>query len=108
MSDQARETFIAVRPRRAVEAGAAELSGRADAAALGALRACRWALDPSRPAPVTGRAVTLPLAELDLAVEERAAIDAARDPGLAPPDRARARGTARALGWILGFDPLHA
>ncbi|MEU1422827.1 hypothetical protein [Kitasatospora sp. NPDC005751] len=106
MSEDGREAFIAVRPRHVVQATADRLAQHADAAARGALRAYRWALDPHRPAPVTGRAVALPLAELDLAVEERAAIDAARDPALPEPERARARGAAHALGWLLGFRPL--
>ncbi|MGW6919429.1 hypothetical protein ACWGB8_37285 [Kitasatospora sp. NPDC054939] len=106
MSDNAGDAFIAVRPRRVVVAGMRELSRQADATAHGALGACRWALEPHRPAPVTGRIVVLPLAELDLAVEERAAISAARNPDLPDAERARARGAARALGWILGFQPL--
>ncbi|MGW7441963.1 hypothetical protein [Kitasatospora sp. NPDC054795] len=104
------EDFIAVRPRDAVEAGAAELAAhcarRAAGDTHGALAAYAWALNPAGPAPVTGRVLTEPLAEIDLAVEERAAIQQARDEQRPVTDRAFARGAAGALQWLLGFQPL--
>ncbi|GAA2744149.1 hypothetical protein [Kitasatospora cinereorecta] len=105
-----KEAFIAIRPRETVEAGAAELARqcehRATGDTRGALAAYAWALDPAGPAPVTGRVVRGPVAELDLAVEERAAIDRARDPRHSAADRAFARGAAGALEWLLGFSPI--
>lgn len=105
-------SFIAVRPRAAVEAGAAELARRCSRSgaddARGALAACGWALDPVGPAPVTGwRVVGVPT-ELDLAIEERAAIERARDSRCPAADRDFARGVALALEWMLGFDPIEA
>ncbi|MFB8170286.1 hypothetical protein [Kitasatospora purpeofusca] len=104
------EDFIAVRPREAVEARAAELAARcerrADSDTCGALAAHAWALDPAGSAPVSGRVLTGPLAEIDLAVEERAAIQRARDEHRSGAERAFARGAAGALQWLLGFQPI--
>ncbi|MFB7676577.1 hypothetical protein ACFC26_34740 [Kitasatospora purpeofusca] len=104
------EDFIAVRPREAVEARAAELIAhcerRTDSDARGALAVHAWALDPAGPAPVSGRVLTDPLAEIDLAVEERAAIQRARDVERPGAERAFARGAAAALQWLLGFQPI--
>ncbi|WP_345701342.1 hypothetical protein [Kitasatospora terrestris] len=46
--------------------------------------------------------------ELDLAIEERAAIERARDSRCPAADRDFARGVALALEWMLGFDPIEA
>ncbi|MEU8927087.1 hypothetical protein AB0D10_40245 [Kitasatospora sp. NPDC048545] len=109
MPGQPKPEFIAVRPREEVAAGVAELTGRGAGPvaveAAGALAVYRWALDPVGPAPVTGRVLDGAPSELDLAVEERAAIEASRDPGRPEDARARAAGAAHALGWILGFVP---
>ncbi|MFD0278945.1 hypothetical protein ACFVHB_34250 [Kitasatospora sp. NPDC127111] len=106
------EEFIGVRPRDAVAAGAAVLAAqcerRADRDTQGALAAYAWALDPVGPAPVTGRRLTGPLAEIDLAVEERRAIQRARDERRPGTERAFARGAAGALQWLLGFQPIGA
>ncbi|MFJ9847044.1 hypothetical protein ACIRYZ_42775 [Kitasatospora sp. NPDC101155] len=67
--------------------------------------AYHWVLQPNRPAPVS-RTRLPSLRESDLAVEERAAIEAARDTGRPLAERAFARGAARAIGWVLGFAPL--
>ncbi|MEV7189869.1 hypothetical protein [Kitasatospora sp. NPDC093102] len=110
MPDLPVETFIAVRPREQVAASADELlrrrAGTVPAEEAGALAVYRWALDPVGPAPVTGRVLDGPPADLDLAVEERAAIEVSRDRARPGAERKRAVGAARALGWILGFAPI--
>ncbi|MFJ3794428.1 hypothetical protein [Kitasatospora sp. NPDC090091] len=103
------EKFIAVRSREQIAAEAAELARRCQgpaAEAAGALAVYRWVLNPRGSAPVTGRAVDTPLADLDLVLEERAAIRASRDRSRSGPERDRAAGAARALGWVLGFVPM--
>ncbi|MFB7616866.1 hypothetical protein [Kitasatospora sp. NPDC056181] len=110
MPEESGEAFIAVRAREEVGGGADELvrrfAGGLPAEEAGALAAYRWALDPAGPAPVTGRVLDAVPTDLDLAVEERAAIKAARDRARPLDERARAVGAARAPGWILGFAPV--
>ncbi|MEW1914942.1 hypothetical protein AB0442_42445 [Kitasatospora sp. NPDC085895] len=76
--------------------------------AKGAAAVHRWVLDPCRPAPITGSRRPAELHDLDLAVEERAALEAARNPQLPADRRSYARGAARALDWVLGFAPFDA
>ncbi|MEV7175685.1 hypothetical protein [Kitasatospora sp. NPDC093679] len=101
--------WIGVRTRNEVLTAAEEAAhahgdrteARGEAAVL------RWVLAPYERAPLTGaRTSRSEPTDLDLAVEERAALQAARDRELPPSQRAFARGAARALGWVLGFEPL--
>ncbi|MFE5588192.1 hypothetical protein [Kitasatospora sp. NPDC056531] len=98
------QEFVAVRSREQITAARLAAVGERPEA-CGAQAAYHWVLQPNCPAPVSG--TRLPsLRELDLAVEERAAIEAARDTGRPLAERAFARGAARAIGWVLGFAPL--
>ncbi|GGV37980.1 hypothetical protein GCM10010495_64000 [Kitasatospora herbaricolor] len=100
------QEFVAVRSREQVATAAASATASETCPETGGRAAAyRWALDPQEAAPITGRRRAV-RTELDLAVEERAAIVRSRDGDLTATERAFARGVARALAWILGFPPI--
>ncbi|MEV7178983.1 hypothetical protein [Kitasatospora sp. NPDC093679] len=99
------QDFIAVRTPEEIDRAACAAGADGGPEADGAAAAYRWVLDPGTPAPISGAVHEL-LTDGELAVEERAAIVAARDCARPGEERRRARGVADALGWVLGFAPL--
>ncbi|MEV8098253.1 hypothetical protein [Kitasatospora sp. NPDC085879] len=105
-SASAVQEFIAVRTPEEIDRAACAVRIDGGPEARGAAAAYRWVLDPEAPAPISGSRCGV-ITEPDLAAEERAALLAARDPARSAAERQRARGVAKALGWVLGFAPLN-